>query len=79
MYADVDYFFNFIFALLASFTRLIMLMVYEVQPNPYMDEIFHVPQVQAYCNYSFSTVSLSFSLISCLSTVILMFLFSGIR
>eukprot|EP00794_Sanderia_malayensis_P005984 gene5984-6680_t len=26
----------------------------EIQPEPYMDEIFHVPQAQAYCSYNFS-------------------------
>ena len=26
----------------------------SVQPAPYMDEVFHVPQAQSYCRHNFS-------------------------
>lgn len=31
----------------------------EVIPLPYMDEIFHIPQAQRYCNGSFFEVRIS--------------------
>lgn len=40
----------------------VMLAIYnkinQVQPIPYLDEIYHVPQAQAYCKGNFSHVSL---------------------
>jgi alpha-1,2-glucosyltransferase len=30
-------------------------VVNRIAPEPYIDEIFHVPQVQAYCNGHFSS------------------------
>ena len=32
----------------------ILKIVEETQPEPYMDEIFHIPQAQNYCSYNFS-------------------------
>lgn len=32
--------------------------VSKIQPEPYMDEIFHIPQVQQYCKFNFTHVSI---------------------
>ena len=32
----------------------ILLWLNSIQPEPYMDEIFHIPQAQNYCGYNFS-------------------------
>ena len=45
------------FALIAVFLGItVALLRYfnEIQPEPYMDEIFHIPQAQNYCSYNFS-------------------------
>jgi len=34
----------------------IMILINDQQPNPYMDEIFHVQQTQTYCKGNFSYV-----------------------
>ena len=34
-------------------------LVNSVQPDPYMDEIFHVPQARKYCNGKFTEVMMS--------------------
>lgn len=39
----------------------IYMLFYDEVPQPYMDEIFHVDQVQSYCVHNFTHVSLSFS------------------
>ena len=45
-------FFSFCSALLAI-SLGIFVQFSAKQPKPYMDEIFHVPQVQKYCHYKF--------------------------
>ncbi|XP_077987867.1 dol-P-Glc:Glc(2)Man(9)GlcNAc(2)-PP-Dol alpha-1,2-glucosyltransferase-like [Glandiceps talaboti] len=37
-----------------GFTSLLFLKINRTQDTPYMDEIFHVPQAQKYCNGSFT-------------------------
>ena len=32
-------------------------VIYQAQPTPFIDEIFHIPQVQKYCSGLFSEVS----------------------
>ncbi|KAH9518944.1 putative Dol-P-Glc:Glc(2)Man(9)GlcNAc(2)-PP-Dol alpha-1,2-glucosyltransferase [Bulinus truncatus] len=36
------------------FTGIIFQLIQNVQKDPYMDEIFHVPQAQQYCKHNFS-------------------------
>jgi uncharacterized membrane protein len=43
--------------LLFSVTLHIFSVVYEVQPLPFLDEIFHIPQAVKYCRGLFSEVS----------------------
>jgi len=45
--------------LLASVTLYIFNVVYDVQPLPFLDEIFHIPQAVKYCRGQFSEVSSS--------------------
>jgi hypothetical protein len=45
--------------LLASVTLYIFSVVYEVQPLPFLDEVFHIPQAVKYCRGQFSEVSRS--------------------
>jgi hypothetical protein len=33
-------------------------LINNVQPEPYMDEIFHIPQARKYCNGKFTEVRL---------------------
>lgn len=35
----------------------IYMLIYDEVPQPYMDEIFHVKQVQSYCVHNFTQVS----------------------
>ncbi|XP_038067469.1 putative Dol-P-Glc:Glc(2)Man(9)GlcNAc(2)-PP-Dol alpha-1,2-glucosyltransferase [Patiria miniata] len=37
-----------------AFTSVLFYQVNKVQPEPYMDEIFHIPQAKQYCNGSFN-------------------------
>jgi hypothetical protein len=43
--------------LLVSVTLYIFSVICEVQPLPFLDEIFHVPQAEKYCRGLFSEVS----------------------
>jgi hypothetical protein len=45
--------------LLAIVTLCIFNMVYEVQPLPFLDEIFHIPQAEKYCRGLFREVSIT--------------------
>lgn len=45
--------------LLATVTLYVFSVVYEVQPLPFLDEIFHIPQAVKYCRGQFSEVSRS--------------------
>ncbi|RZF48044.1 hypothetical protein LSTR_LSTR002110 [Laodelphax striatellus] len=42
------------FALFTISTLTVFNFVYEAQPKPYIDEIFHVPQAQKFCNGTFN-------------------------
>jgi alpha-1,2-glucosyltransferase len=44
-------------ALLVVVTLYIFNVVYEVQPLPFLDEIFHIPQAEKYCRGLFTEVS----------------------
>ena len=35
------------------FHLLAFAIVYQIAPDPYIDEIFHIPQAQAYCQGDF--------------------------
>ena len=52
---------TFIFPLLigafAAVTYVGFVIVYRVQPTPFIDEIFHIPQAQKYCSGNFYEVS----------------------
>ena len=39
---------------LAMLCAAIAYLFNSVQPSPYMDEVFHVPQAQNYCQHNFS-------------------------
>jgi uncharacterized membrane protein len=43
--------------LLVSVTLYVFSVVYEVQPLPFLDEVFHIPQAVKYCRGHFSEVS----------------------
>jgi hypothetical protein len=47
--------------LFALITLCIFNMVYEVQPLPFLDEIFHIPQAEKYCRGLFREVSIAIS------------------
>lgn len=49
-----DWFFHTVFALLAATCHIILAVIHNNVPLPYMDEQFHVPQVRAYCNGNFT-------------------------
>lgn len=40
----------------AAVTSAISYQVTQLVPEPYMDEIFHIPQAQKYCNRKFLDV-----------------------
>ena len=49
-----------IFGLAAAFAGLILLIankVNQIQPEPYLDEIYHIPQALEYCQGNFSHVT----------------------
>ncbi|XP_033647882.1 putative Dol-P-Glc:Glc(2)Man(9)GlcNAc(2)-PP-Dol alpha-1,2-glucosyltransferase isoform X1 [Asterias rubens] len=43
-----------VLSMFLAFTSVLFYHVNKVQPQPYMDEIFHVPQAKKYCNGSFN-------------------------
>jgi hypothetical protein len=43
--------------LLVVITLYIFNVIYEVQPSPFLDEIFHIPQAEKYCKGLFREVS----------------------
>ena len=43
--------------LFVSVTLYIFNVIYKVQPLPFLDEIFHIPQAEKYCSGHFSEVS----------------------
>ena len=47
--------FSLAFAILAVFSSTLLMEFTKVLPQPYMDEVFHIPQAQNYChgNYFF--------------------------
>jgi hypothetical protein len=48
-----------VYVLLALATLCIFNMVYAVQPLPFLDEIFHIPQAEKYCRGLFREVSIT--------------------
>jgi hypothetical protein len=48
-----------VYILLTLATFCIFNMVYEVQPLPFLDEIFHIPQAEKYCRGLFREVSIT--------------------
>ena len=51
-----DVFVFFVASLHVAVTLMVFTEVDKTQPSPYMDEIFHIPQAQKYCNGSFGEV-----------------------
>lgn len=58
---------NFVLSLLVCFLSVyvgalifISNKINEIQPIPYLDEIYHVPQAQEYCKGNFSHVCIYF-------------------
>ncbi|XP_071497858.1 dol-P-Glc:Glc(2)Man(9)GlcNAc(2)-PP-Dol alpha-1,2-glucosyltransferase-like isoform X1 [Diadema antillarum] len=49
-----DVFVFFVASVHVAVTLMIFMEVDKTQPSPYMDEIFHIPQAQLYCNGSFT-------------------------
>lgn len=49
--------FGTVTTLLVLVTLYIFNVVYEVQPVPFLDEIFHIPQAEKYCKGLFGEVS----------------------
>jgi hypothetical protein len=43
--------------LIVIITLYIFNVIYEVQPSPFLDEIFHIPQAEKYCKGLFREVS----------------------
>lgn len=41
------------FGIIWLLTFYIFYVIYQIQPNPYIDETFHVPQAQKYCSGAF--------------------------
>jgi hypothetical protein len=48
-----------IYVLLALATLCVFNMIYTVQPLPFLDEIFHIPQAEKYCRGLFREVSIT--------------------
>jgi hypothetical protein len=48
-----------VYTLFALVTLCIFNIVYEVQPVPFLDEIFHIPQAEKYCRGLFREVSIA--------------------
>lgn len=44
-----------LFAVYLAMTASIFTIMHSANPKPYMDEIFHIPQAQKYCNGSFDS------------------------
>ena len=42
--------------LYATITSIILEIMYNAQPTPFIDEIFHIPQAQKYCSGKFNEV-----------------------
>ena len=45
-----------LFLIFIAISTISFVKVNEKQPDPYMDEIFHVPQAQLFCDGNFSEV-----------------------
>ena len=54
---DVWWTFVELFCFFIGMTGCILLKLDHVVPGPYMDEIFHIPQAQKYCQGDFATVT----------------------
>ena len=56
MAAPMNVVLGVVLSMFLAFTSVLFYHVNKVQPQPYMDEIFHVPQAKKYCNGSFNEV-----------------------
>ena len=45
------------FAVFFGFCGSLLVLLHRKQNVPYMDEVFHIPQVKQYCSGNFSEVS----------------------
>jgi len=45
-----------IFVFLMVYSVVSLVVIDEIQPEPYMDEVFHIPQTQKYCDGIFDEV-----------------------
>ena len=43
------------FAVYMGMTASIFKLMHDTNPQPYMDEIFHIPQAQKYCNGTYDS------------------------
>lgn len=68
----MDKFEGYVFAALCSTNFLVSCLIFSKvtreQREPYMDEIFHIPQAQKYCQGKFSEVK-ELSLFACLIVI----------
>ena len=58
------------FAIFAITNYKIYDLFNKEQPKPYMDEIFHIPQAQKFCNGSFNDVYTCFNINICFKIII---------
>lgn len=49
-----DILFQSLCCALVAISIAVSLLMFAKQPTPYLDEIFHIPQAQKYCNHEFS-------------------------
>ncbi len=56
MFGDIAMAFLEYLCLLFGLSGALLLKVDQKRPDPYMDEIFHIPQAQKYCQGKFSQV-----------------------
>ena len=56
MLHKMDVVFLELFCVFAGLSGYILVRINEVENGPYMDEVFHIPQVQNYCVGKFNEV-----------------------
>ena len=54
---DCSWYLWLVTGLYTAVSASIFKLIYWVQPEPYMDEIFHIPQARRYCNGNFTEVN----------------------
>ena len=62
MAAPIGVEFGVVLVLFLTTASILFFKMNEVQSAPYMDEIFHIPQAQRYCNGSFTEVNKQWSI-----------------